>query len=354
MIIAFASSKGGVGKSTTCAAIGARLAQRGEVVLILDLDQNRTLERWGRKAKINALTVQALERDQFTTIFREVVAAGWADHILIDLAGSREATVLKAIARSDLVVIPAQASEPDLREALVVVSDIKDVAEEKGATIPYRLLLTKMPSLRTRVTDFAYQELARHGLPVFRTTMVERVAYKEMFLTGTPPEPTSGAGVEVAAARTEMEEIIKAALSKRSRARRPHREADMATPRPRPAFQSVELDPIDARLEAKAAEKGIPTLVNPKAEEHPSVSWRSRRGYPLIPRKTTPSAPKQATPRSRMKGLKIELPDLRRAALKKRAAEDMVSLKHIIMTALRDKGIPINDADMFEDGRRFR
>ena len=76
----------------------------------------------------------------------------------------------------------------------------------------------------------------------------------------------------------------------------------------------------------------------------------------MVPRKTTPSAPKQATPRSRMKGLKIELPDYVWVALKKRAAEDMVSLKHIIMgkTALRDKGIPINDADMFEDGRRFR
>lgn len=74
----------------------------------------------------------------------------------------------------------------------------------------------------------------------------------------------------------------------------------------------------------------------------------------MVSRKTTPSAPKQATPRSRMKGLKIELPDYVWVALKKRAAEDMVSLRHIIMTALRDKGIPIHDADMFEDGRRFR
>ena len=55
-----------------------------------------------------------------------------------------------------------------------------------------------------------------------------------------------------------------------------------------------------------------------------------------------------------MKGLKIELPDYVWVALKKRAAEEMVSLRHIIMTALRDKGIPINDADMIEDGRRFR
>lgn len=70
--------------------------------------------------------------------------------------------------------------------------------------------------------------------------------------------------------------------------------------------------------------------------------------------KTTRSAARQATPRSRMKGLKIELPDYVWVALKKRAAEEMVSLKHVIMKALREKGIPINDADMIEDGRRFR
>jgi chromosome partitioning protein len=211
MIISFASSKGGVGKSTVCAAVGARLAQRGEDVLILDLDQNRTVERWGRKAKITGLTVKAIERDSFTSLFREAASISPPDHILIDLAGTREATVLKAIARSHLVVIPAQASEPDLREALVVVSDVKDVSEERRTPIPYRVLLTKMPSLRTRVTDFAYQELMRHGLPIFRTVMGERVAYKEMFLTGQPPEPTGAAGTEIAALVTEMEDIIKPA-----------------------------------------------------------------------------------------------------------------------------------------------
>ena len=119
MIISFASSKGGVGKSTTCAAIGARLAMRGEQVLIIDLDQNKTLERWGRKAKIPGLTVLWSDRDGFTTMFRETVAAGEMDHVLIDLAGAREAASLKAIARSDLVVIPAQnavfISPPPLR-----------------------------------------------------------------------------------------------------------------------------------------------------------------------------------------------------------------------------------------------
>ncbi len=131
----------------------------------------------------------------------------------------------------------------------------------------------------------------------------------------------------------------------------------MVTTKPaRPAFQSIELDPIDARLEARAAEKGIPTLVNPKAEPPAEVQPPAtpNASEDPAPRKTGRGAAKEATPRSRMKGLKVELPDYVWIALKKRAAEEMVSLRHIIMTALREKGIPINDADMVEDGRRFR
>jgi hypothetical protein len=124
----------------------------------------------------------------------------------------------------------------------------------------------------------------------------------------------------------------------------------------RPVFQSLELDPIDARLEAKAAEKGIPTLVTPKAESliaeeatmpvEPTVSAARKLGRA--------AAQTQSTPRSRMKGLKIELPDYVWIALKKQAAEDMVSLRHLIMKALRAQGVAINDGDMVEDGRRFR
>ena len=59
MIITFASSKGGVGKSTTCACIASALAMEGARVLLIDLDQNRTLDRWARKAPIDGLTVTA-------------------------------------------------------------------------------------------------------------------------------------------------------------------------------------------------------------------------------------------------------------------------------------------------------
>jgi hypothetical protein len=125
---------------------------------------------------------------------------------------------------------------------------------------------------------------------------------------------------------------------------------------PRPAFQSIELDPIDARLEARAAQKGIPTLVTPKAEPHAEVQPRAAAAASEVPAapKASRGPAKDATPRARMKPAKIELPDYVWLALKIRAAENMVSLRYLIMVALRAQGIPINDADMIEDGRRFR
>lgn len=211
MIISFASSKGGVGKSTTCAAVAAKLAASGDRVLVLDLDQSRALSRWAKKIQLPGLAIAAVEREAFTATFRNLIAADKPDHILIDLPGVRETTVLKAIARSDLVVIPSQASELDLYEALRVVGDIRDVVEETGRAVPYRLLLTKVFPLRMRVTDYAYAELARLGLPLFRTALIERSAYREMFLTGRPPtdaEPGKGAGLEIDALVTEMRALV--------------------------------------------------------------------------------------------------------------------------------------------------
>ena len=194
MILSFASSKGGVGKSTCCAVIAAKLARDGDRVLVLDLDPNQTVARWGRKAAIDNLVVETVPPDGFTPLFREVQADKEFDHVLIDLAGTREATLLKAMARSDLVIIPAQASEPDLREALVIVDDIKDVVEAGAAGLQYRVLLTKLFPLPTRVTTFAHREIKRHELEHFRTGLVERAAYREMFLTGNSPTDAAPGG----------------------------------------------------------------------------------------------------------------------------------------------------------------
>jgi hypothetical protein len=134
----------------------------------------------------------------------------------------------------------------------------------------------------------------------------------------------------------------------------------------RPTFLSIEADdPIDARLEARAAEKGIPTLsktVAPTAAPLPErgspepatvvdqmqAPFRSVQGSVAIQKRSL------AIQQRRMRPLKILLPDYAWVALKKRSAEKMVTMRHFVTEALRAQGIHIDEADMNEDGRRLR
>lgn len=139
----------------------------------------------------------------------------------------------------------------------------------------------------------------------------------------------------------------------------------------RAPFMPVTPDIDDDALESLARQKGVGALVKPVANR--AGEGASSPVVPPLPAAEAPSAappvasPKAssvtneapgpqtgATPRSRMKAVNIELPDYAWTELKIRAAKEQVSVRHIIMTALREQGIAITDADMIEDGRRLR
>jgi hypothetical protein len=133
----------------------------------------------------------------------------------------------------------------------------------------------------------------------------------------------------------------------------------------RAAFQAVELDEIDTRLEARAAEKGIPTLVVPavpRTSEPAPKAAGPGGGDGLETPASEGRDPVQkaagkpgAGPRPRaMINLKAEIPDYAWVELKKRVAEERCSLRFFVMDGLRAKGIYIDPADMVEDGRKVR
>lgn len=129
----------------------------------------------------------------------------------------------------------------------------------------------------------------------------------------------------------------------------------------RAPFMPVTPDIDDAALESLARDKGVGALVKPVANRAgealsspakpvPSSSASS----PSPSTQTAPSPSSEATPRSRMKSINIEIPDYAWTDLKIRAAKEQVSIRHIIMSALKGQGVEISDADMIEDGRRLR
>jgi hypothetical protein len=117
----------------------------------------------------------------------------------------------------------------------------------------------------------------------------------------------------------------------------------------------VEIDMIDHRLEVQAADKGIPTLMASRVGEAVTAVEDARTSKP-VSLKVRRAGPidQSTTPRARMKTLNVEVPDYAWVAIKTRAAQEMVSARHVIMSALRANGIEIKDTDIIEDGRRLR
>jgi len=98
------------------------------------------------------------------------------------------------------------------------------------------------------------------------------------------------------------------------------------------SFQPVEIEEIDGKLGQLASDKNIPTLV--------------------------PSAPTQSVEvrklRSPGKPLTIDVPDYLRIALKVDAAQQGVSVRYMVLTALVEQGYDVEAEDLIEDGRRHR
>ena len=212
MNLAFASSKGGVGKSTSCASIAAFLASRGESVLVFDLDPNQTLGRWKDKTDLPTLTVMPVTLDDFGKAYRNPDIVGGHDHILMDLAGARAHKAMNvAFARSHLVIIPAQHSEPDLIEAMNIIDDVAEAEAEYDRAIPYRVLFNRVRPLGSHADKFIMDQVREHNVDCFKTQFVDRVAYRETFLNGTPPhirDGEKGAGAEIPAVVQEIEELL--------------------------------------------------------------------------------------------------------------------------------------------------
>lgn len=209
MIIALASSKGGVGKSTAAAAIAGAFASRGLRAHIVDLDTNLTVSRWlgdGRASKL--LSVSAADPQELTEHLAELARSDRPDVTLIDVAGAYERALTVAVARAHLTLIPAAPSEADIFEAARVARHIRSVFQAFGREPLYRLLLTRVQPLSSHAQVHACSEIVRLKLPVLRTAIAQRAAYTEIGLSGLPPHFADRSRQTVAKAVDELDALL--------------------------------------------------------------------------------------------------------------------------------------------------
>jgi chromosome partitioning protein len=212
--IAFASSKGGAGKSTAAVLLATELAGRDASVSIIDADPNQPVSRWSRKpGRPDKLTIISSVTEE-TLIDAIDAAARKTAFVVVDLEGTASLMVAQAMSRADLVVIPTKGSELDAIEAVKVIKFIGRQEKAYNKAIPFAVLFTQTnPAVRPRTLKSLEQDMLQQGIPLFRTALYERDAFRAIFsfggtLSGLNPNAVGGVPAALNNARQFTAEIV--------------------------------------------------------------------------------------------------------------------------------------------------
>jgi chromosome partitioning protein len=193
--IVFVSPKGGAGKTTASLILASELA-RSAGVTVIDADPNHPIKAWAATADAPANLSVVADADEDNIIDRIEEAASRTAFVVVDLEGTAAKIVLLAVSQADLVIVPTQGSQLDAEQAGRALRVIKQQEKMSGRVVPYAVLLTRTnPAVRTRTMGHIQRGLAESGVPVFKTELHERDAFRAVFSFRQPLEKLNPADV---------------------------------------------------------------------------------------------------------------------------------------------------------------
>lgn len=207
-IVSIASAKGGCGKTTLAILLGTELAQENYQVRLLDADVNQHASAFGRKSDIASFEVVGdITESNVLAELRKAEAE--ADIVIIDLPGGSSTLALKALQRSNYVLIPTQASLPDVRDAMKTVAQVDDAQDLARAEIHRALVWTRLlPGFESRAARHVRESVEGKGVPVFKAAVTERAAYRELHISGQVPRQTDPKGSAAANSAAIASELL--------------------------------------------------------------------------------------------------------------------------------------------------
>lgn len=184
-VISFANPKGGTGKSTSALILALELAHRGGQVALIDCDPNQVTAGWAaaREASGDDVPFEAIPNPGESKIIDVLdnLAAKYP-FVIVDLEGTASLMMSRAMSRSDLTVIPMQASPVDAKQAARAVALIRVEEKTLRRRIPMRILMTRNnPAIKTRDEKAIVEELAAAEVPMLETPLHERAAFRALF-----------------------------------------------------------------------------------------------------------------------------------------------------------------------------
>ena len=198
MIINLAHQKGGVGKSTIAANLGAELSKRTNTA-ILDLDYQRSVEIFNSNRKDKLKILNSLEK-----------AIEYDGYVIIDSGGYDSNINRMALAMSDIIITPVSASMVEVH-GLLMFKKILDDIEKQGFNLTPYVIINRVHPQSIRVVDELKEYIREHlGFKVFDTVLRQRVPYQKSFETGLSViemNPNSPASIEFRNFINEIERI---------------------------------------------------------------------------------------------------------------------------------------------------
>ncbi|HEY9896351.1 MAG TPA: ParA family partition ATPase [Candidatus Sericytochromatia bacterium] len=204
MIIAFASLKGGAGKSTLSIHLAHAIALAKKRVLLVDADPQSSVSSWAAaRDSASPFPVIGLARNTIHRDLPELLEA--YDHCVIDTPPRVSAMARSAILAADLVLIPVQPSSYDVWAASETVELVKE-AQQFKPDIKAAFVVNRRIG-NSAIGKEIDSALADYALPVLKTAIAQRVVFSESSAGYTVMELSPSS-----AAATEIKNLAKAVL----------------------------------------------------------------------------------------------------------------------------------------------
>lgn len=187
--IVFSSSKGGAGKTTAAIVLACELARQGAAkglrVAIVDADPNQHCAAWAAKDG-KPQNIDIVPNATGETILEAIEAAQEkAAFVVVDLEGVASLTVVGALSRADLVIVPCQPSQNDAKEAAKTIKTIQYAARTANRGIPFAVLFSRMSAaIITKTARHLAAEFEAGGVDLFECSLIDREAFKSVFAFG--------------------------------------------------------------------------------------------------------------------------------------------------------------------------
>ena len=241
-VVTVAGQKGGSGKTTLVRNLAIHFGLDGYKVGIVDADliqqhsseffANREKEAgrevWTGRDDIPGLPVKVWDRSSPQVPDAPIVIAPQADQdsigdiiqalaeaadvVLCDLQGSASVAMLHAIHYADLVLIPVQPSNDDLKSCHSTARHVVQAGKSARRTIPFRIVISRASTgFRPEVERVMEEALEHANLPRLKTPVFERPAFKRASFSRVAPifeDPSGGAAQNLRAVYSEVRDTL--------------------------------------------------------------------------------------------------------------------------------------------------